>query len=466
MPPVSSSNQIYSDQLPRTEIAMRWLLAFACIAILAYCTVIGVTHKGTGDYPHFYNSGIALKVGDSLYLKQPELAVPPYAAEGGGYIYPPMLAAVFRPFAELPFEFSKDLWITLNMILLGFCTFLLASRHATLFGVASSKYSHLTSLAISGLAFFFLYDTIIAQAKLAQTDVFMILWITLAYLVYQKRPLLAGLLISVPIAIKYVTIVFLIYFILRREHRAALGVLIGVLIGFFAPAIFLGWEHNLSELKIAFSGMLNMLGIGDIETAAGIYGLTWERSITIPSGFARLGEYAGFGFSTVIALSALAAGGCLGIGWLLYKRAGTALLIRKDRVNGVISESTFRIVSLEWSLLIITFLVFSPQTTKRHVIMLLIPMVLASTLLLVPMAKQSVTRYPLLAGVFLVLLGSIFPPANAQIAIETWRAISGLSMVIVVLTVALIWTTLRIIKHELGNTSTANNQLTPTEPPQ
>ena len=440
-----------------------FLLIFAFFAILGYCTFIGITHQGTGDYPHFYNSGIALKVGDSLYLKQSELPVPPYAADGGGYIYPPMLAIVFRPFAELPFEVSKDLWIILNMILLGFCTFLLASRHAALFGVRSSKTAVLSSLAISGLALFFLYDTIIAQAKLAQTDVFMIFWITLAYLAYPKRPLLAGLLISIPIAIKYVTIVFLIYFILRRDYRAALGVFIGVLLGFLAPAFFLGWDHNLSELKIAFAGMLNMLGIGDIESAAGIYGLTWERSVTIPSGLARLGESVGFGFSMVIVLSALAAITCLTIGWLLYKQAGQALLIRKDRIQGRINQTTTRIVSMEWSLLIITFLIFSPQATKRHMIMLIFPMILASTLLMVPKAKQSVVRFPLLAGAFLVLLGSIFPPADAVNALATWRAISGLSLCIIVLTIALIWTTLKVNAKELDQ---GNATPTPTAPPQ
>ncbi|MFK7759108.1 MAG: glycosyltransferase family 87 protein [Phycisphaerales bacterium] len=429
------------------------LLAFACIAVLGYCTVVGVTHTGNGDYPHFYNSGIALEVGDSLYLGGADQPVPPYVPEGGGYIYPPMLAIVFRPFVELPFEQSRDLWIILNMILLGGCTYLLASRHASLYidhvsNHVSKKQTMLTSLAISGLACFFLYDTIIAQAKLAQTDVFLIFWMTAAYLAYPKRPLLAGLMISVPIAIKYVTVVFLLYFILRKEYRATAGVVIGVLFGFFAPALYIGWEHNLTELQAALSGMLNMLGIGETKAAANIHELTWERSVSIPSGFARFAEFAGLGFSATLAMTAATAAGCLGIGWLLYKKMGSALLIRKDRVQGVIDAQTMRLVSLEWSLLCITFLIFSPQTTKRHMIMLLLPMILTSTLLLVPKAKQSITRYPLLIGVFLVMIGSVMPPASAENALAIWRSISGLSMCVAIFTVALIWTTLKINDRE------------------
>jgi len=441
-----------------------FVLVFAFFAILGYCTFIGITHQGTGDYPHFYNSGIALKMGDSLYLKQSELAVPPYTAEGGGYIYPPMLAFIFRPFAELPFDISRDIWIILNMMLFGVCTFLLASKHAGLYFHSSSKANTLTVLAISGLAFFFLYDTVIAQAKLAQTDIFLILWITLAYLAYPKRPLLAGLLISVPIAIKYVTIVFLFYFILRREYRASLGVVLGLLIGFFAPALFLGWQHNLTELQTALAGMLNMLGIGDAQTAAGIYKLTWERSVTIPSGFARFIEHTDFGFSAVLAMTAAVAAACLTIGWLLYKQTGNALLIRKDRIQGRIDQTTARIVSLEWSLLIITFLIFSPQATKRHMIMLIFPMILASTLLLVPKQTQRITRFPVLIGSFLVLLGTIFPPADAVNTLAAWRAISGLSLCIVVLTIALIWTTLRVLSKELEDNTNVQGTPTPIEP--
>lgn len=438
------------------------VLAFACIAVLGYCTLVGVTHTGNGDYPHFYNSGIALEISDSLYLGGSDQPVPPYVPEGGGYIYPPMLAIVFRPFVELPFEQSRDLWIILNMLLLGGCTYLLASRHSSLYmDHVSIKASVLPSLAISGLACFFLYDTIIAQAKLAQTDVFLIFWMTAAYLAYPKRPLLAGLMISVPIAIKYVTVVFLLYFILRKEYRATTGVILGVLFGFFAPALYIGWEHNLTELQAALSGMLNMLGIGEAKAAANIHELTWERSVSIPSGFARFAEFAGFGLSATLAMTAATAAGCLGIGWLLYKKMGAALLIRKDRVRGVIDAHAMRLVTLEWSLLCITFLIFSPQTTKRHMIMLLLPMILTSTLLLVPKAKQSITRYPLLIGVFLVMLGSVMPPASAENALTIWRSISGLSMCVAVLTVALIWTTLRINATEVRPA-----ELTPTGPAQ
>ncbi len=452
------------SQRSKPELGIIALLIFACFAILGYCTFVGVSHSGDGDYPHFYNSGVAIAQGDSLYLSADDQPVPPYAANGGLYIYPPMLGFVFRPFAELPYQQSKDLWVILNMILLGICTFILASRHASLYMDEPSKNSTaLTALAISGLSFFFLYDTLIAQAKLAQTDVFLILWITLAYLAYPKRPFIAGLMISVPIAIKYVTVVFLMYFILRRETRATLGIILGVLIGFFAPAIFLGWDHNLSELQTALSGMLNMLGIGEAQTAAGIHKLTWERSVSIPSGFARLGETMGLGFSATLAMTAATAAGCLGIGWLLYKKMGAALLIRKDRMQGVISTQTMRLVTLEWSLLIITFLIFSPQTTKRHMIMLLIPMILTSTLLLVPMLKQRITRYPLLVCAFLVMLGTIFPPASAENAIVTWRAISGLSICVALLTVALIWTTLRVNTNELESDELGSTAPEPTQ---
>ena len=171
----------------------------------------------------------------------------------------------------------------------------------------------------------------------------------------------------------------------------------------------------------------------------------------------------GLGFSATLAITAATAAGCLGVGWLLYKRMGTALLIRKDRIQGVISTQSMRLVTLEWSLLIITFLIFSPQTTKRHMIMLLIPMILTSTLLLVPMFKQRVTRYPLLVCAFLVLLGSIFPPASAENAIVTWRAISGLSICVALLTVALIWTTLRVNTIELAADELESTTPEPTQ---
>lgn len=418
--------------------------------VLIMSGIMGVSNEGPGDFPHFYNAGVAVERGDSLYLRLEEQTAEPYAARGGGYIYPPMLALVFRPLAKLGYDLAKDVWIVSNMILLGICVFVLAWKAV---GVVVPKVSGcariLMPLATSGIALGVLYDTVIAQAKLAQTDVLLIACLTLALVSYKRFPLVCGLILAGPIMVKYTTLVFVPYLIVRAQWRVLIGIVVGIVIGALGPALVFGWSNNLSELRISFSGLMEMLGVQTEGRAAGIYPITWERSVTVPSFWARVAEHFNLSGLFWIGLTLVTALWCFGASWWLFVKNKTPLILRLDRARGVISGSAMRLVTLDWAMLVLASMIFSPQSTKRHLIVYLIPMVLAGALCVVPMKAQRVTRLPLILAMLAVFLASVLPPANAEQAIWAWRRASGLGWVSIVFTLVLIWTTLRVINEEL-----------------
>ena len=82
----------------------------------------------------------------------------------------------------------------------------------------------------------------------------------------------------------------------------------------------------------------------------------------------------------------------------------------------------------EWSAVLTATLLFSPQLTERHFVLLLPVTVLASFLFLT--AGRFVDRCVLGAGTVLLLAGLYLPPggiARWQAALAWWRDIGGLS---------------------------------------
>src|SRR6202000_648916 len=77
----------------------------------------------------------------------------------------------------------------------------------------------------------------------------------------------------------------------------------------------------------------------------------------------------------------------------------------------------------EWAVLIVLALILGPQTTSRHMVMLLPAYAVAAALLLAP--GRRVNRWPLLAATVLLALSLVLPPGGA--ALEWWRGIAGAS---------------------------------------
>jgi hypothetical protein len=118
--------------------------------------------------------------------------------------------------------------------------------------------------------------------------------------------------------------------------------------------------------------------------------------------------------------------------------AGIVFICRHHGVSIFRQEKSSRqraraVTSLEWAVLIFLAMAFSPQTTARHMVLLLLVFVIAIGLFLAQKAKGS--RALLVVAVALMIIGLSLPP----FPIHTWRVFSGASWCAVVLILTIIW---------------------------
>lgn len=402
----------------------------ASVALLCWSAVVGLTAffvasaarrlirgKGIedfGDFHVFHDAFRAVLAGEDLY-----------ASGTGGYIYPPLFATVFAPLGLIELQHAGALFSVLNGVLLIACLWLAASEFVRRFDARVDKAivpaAMLVAYAIFG-------DKVRSEFRLGQTDLMVLCGLLLALRWLGPRPILAGILLGLAGNLKYQSLVMLPYLLVRGRWRALGGALVAMPAFALSTALVHGWERNLAYLGRAFSGLSRMLGLAPPEIdGANIYPITWIRSVSLPSVFARIQEAAALPSGATPALTLLAAGVCLAGVAVLYRRGGQALFLSRTAARDDRSPRARALVALEWTGLIVAVLVFSPQTTARHVILMLPLGVLAGVMLLVP--REGVRRLPLLAaGVFLLLALVLPPGGNQGAAVTAWRWIGGISI--------------------------------------
>ena len=396
-------------RLTKILLVAAWTAVLVCLFVNAVRRVGG----DTGDFIHFYEAARAVVTGGDLY-----------ASGRGGYIYPPLLACLYAPLAWLPPDAAAVALLAANMALLLGSAFLAVREFARRFDVRMDAWK---TAAVALAAVFLVADKLKGELQMWQTNLLMLFLFTLALRLLDRRPALAGAVLGLAFNIKYLPIVFLPYLLLRRRWVAA-GAFAASIVGFaLLPAVATGWDGNLHNQAVAYTGLLRLMGvpIGAVR-AANIDGITAEFSVSIPSGIARL---AGAGGSAAVALAAaavVAAAAAAGIA-RMYRRHGVPFLYRPD--GFYTGPGPIRaIVGLEWAALVAAVLVFSPQTNTRHLCLLLMVQTPAVLLLLSP--RPGVSRRPLLLGTALLAFGLIFPPGTQTFAesVGVWcRAAGGVA---------------------------------------
>lgn len=136
------------------------------------------------------------------------------------------------PLATLPALKAKQIWLILNLILLGL-VILLLSRMSQL---GLRRVGILTFLALEPLGINFLYG---------QMHVLVLLLLVVAAWAYCKgQPLTSGLTLAVASAIKIYPALFVFYFICKKQWRAILGLAAGCIFLAGLSLLLFGWQAN------------------------------------------------------------------------------------------------------------------------------------------------------------------------------------------------------------------------------
>jgi Glycosyltransferase family 87 len=310
-----------------------------------------------------------------------------YAGTAGMYIYSPFLAFIFQPLAALPERTAAIVWLTLSALIIFAASFLAARKVAETWQLAPREIDPSIPWSISATALLLSFEKIRSDFTLGQTDCLIIVGLVAVLWWMDRRPALAGIAAGATANIKYLALIFVPYFLIKRNYRAALASTVSFLLFFTLPALEVGLRSIKTYAVDAIAVLNRVAGVPEFIsfTAAGrsdkpvVNSVTWDHSVSLTSSILRVTR--SHGVSDLIGTSLIVA---------LFAAIVMAIVLigRRNGVN-LFQPATAKTVSsrpgaetIEWAALIVLALVFGPQTTARHMIMLIPVYTVAMTIVL------------------------------------------------------------------------------------
>jgi hypothetical protein len=397
---------------PRQRAAIGFLLIIIVLGWISFRMYRRLSDKPYVDFDAFYLAADAARTGAD-----------PYRAGTEMYIYPPMLAAWMSPLSNLTEIQAAWIWYGLSVMAMVGSLFLVWRTITQRFGFNLSVNDFLLTV---GLTLLIWNPQVRWEFEQGQTDWLMLIGIAIALAYLDRSSLIVGLALGFAMNVKYLPLAFLVYFLIRRRWGHFIWSLIGTIVWGLLPSLVYGWEKNLVYLEHGLAGLGKLIGI-QIEGQAGyVFPLTYDRSVTVPSAFARWAEQAGLGLPFIAGMSCAAALIICLIGAAMYRYHGIPLF--QNRAGQ--SETTgmnASVASLEFLIIIALMLTFSPQAMLRH-FFLVLPLVLTA----VTMAWQgtsAVSRWSLWAALVLAVIGTVGADLVTPFGWrEVWKACSTLSL--------------------------------------
>lgn len=384
----------------------------------AYVSGEGPIPKG-GDFLHYFFAAEAGVNGEHVY-----------ESYTGGYLYPPLLAALLMPTVQLGIDTAALVWYWANVALVGglgiWAAWQIRRRLLTRDDPAVLEFGLLVGL-LAGV------DLIKRQAAFAQTDGLVLAGMVLLLPgLMQRRAcarslLLAAIGMGLAVNIKYMALGILPYLLITRRWGLASASLVGATTVALSTSLVFGWDRNLEYLRASAGGLLRVVGL-DAPTYGGFdpWPITWINSVSVTSAFARIGNH------TSLGTLAIAGGGAVVLGaWgfaahLLYRRAGLSFVGRAFAGTRSISDQMItRLGVLEFCSMLGAIAVFSPQTTKRHMFPMFIAVVLAGMLSVSRTTPRA--RALVIIGLLVFATGVFLPPGTGtpKEVLDGWRWIGG-----------------------------------------
>lgn len=429
--PSSAPNPSYRTG-PRWPV---WLVSIGLIGFAAWLafSALNVMRKTKlplweryRDFYEFYSGAEAFANGISPYL--PEVGKL-------GYIYPPLLAFVLQPLTTLSIQTAGPIWLALNVVMLALVLWLGSGEMIKRIGVPCNVLGRLIIIAIAAAL---IADKVRSDLNMGQTQIALLLCWILALRWMDRRPLLAGLALGFASNIKYVTLIALPYFLIRRRWKAAISTVVCSVLWALLPAVQIGWSTNIDYLKQAFGGLILMVNPADAAaSAARVQPLSGGLSCSItsmavrvlgtelPASLQRSGNQIDRGLNAASAGAVIATMLLLGgVVWWMYFRARTPFLRSPPPITHA-QPPLAALTAVEWAGLLLFILAFSPQTNMRHLALLLPTALCMSAFIVLPI--KGLPRWPVILGALLMVAGLIFPPGGmvATSTLQAWRGSAG-----------------------------------------
>jgi len=192
------------------------------------------------DFEVFVYAGGKLINGQNIYMQ-------PFV-QGLQYYYSPLFALLLAPFSSLPIIIPQILWIFLSYFLLYRIWILSAEYFDVSQFTNKQKFTWIIIASILSIRF------ILIDIGCVQMTTFL-LWATLQSMKFikQGRYISGAALLAFAINVKLLPLAFVCYLLYRNKIKAAILTCLFYVLFLFIPALYLGWDRNISLIHDWFS---------------------------------------------------------------------------------------------------------------------------------------------------------------------------------------------------------------------
>ena len=208
---------------------------FAAFAILFSRYYYRGPSRNYSDCRVYHTTAVRFVQGGNIYASR-DTSVTPFK-------YSPMFALLISPLAFLPIHAASLVFFTVNFILL----LILAVYSRRLIMGKNTHSRREFVLYLIPLIFIFRFALMVLDS--GQVNL-LVLGLALSgiYLMEEKKDILGGALLALSVMVKYVTIIFLPYLILRKKWKAVISTSASLAIYCVLPALAIGWQRAWNYL--------------------------------------------------------------------------------------------------------------------------------------------------------------------------------------------------------------------------
>jgi hypothetical protein len=405
----------------------RRVLPAAALVLTAVFFYADFSHEWTNSFGTFYYAAKAMRSGGDIYASH-------FPSSNPDYVYPPLFAFLSLLSLNVDLSVATRVWLAMNVLITWLALGLGAREMIRRFDLPSGWQ---TGLLLASGAFLLSIGEVKTEWSTGQTDTLILLAFVLALRWLDSAPVFAGLALGFSANIKYQTLLTLPWMIVRRRWRAAGATVLATLAFASLPAVVSGWSGNLRSLKVALAGLGAFVGVHS-EMAAKTMNLTWIRSVSVTSAMGRFLELLHANPERAFILSGLVAVLFLGIVSRIYRARSLTLFCPVPAARAVAPPQP-GVTALEWVGLMVAWLVFGPEVSRRHMFVLLLLHLTVLAVLVSPVAGFS--RKPLVTVLIIWQIGLRLPSHLTffKSASDFWNTVGGPSWCLLFLYSALLW---------------------------
>jgi len=189
--------------------------------------------KGMVDFGVNYQAGQRLGAGETIYQ-----------TADGHYMfkYLPASALIYLPLSHLPLAAAQAVWFTISVLAL-ICSFVLVHDLVPL-----PHRPYLAGVSALVLAKYFLHELSLGQINILVTLVLLLATRALAQSAGTRHDAAAGVLAGIATAMKPYALLFVSYFVIKRNWAAVAASMATLAIALIVPAMFYGVRGNIQVL--------------------------------------------------------------------------------------------------------------------------------------------------------------------------------------------------------------------------